>query len=240
MDQPLVVEVVVGEMDPGFIPGAVATLREGKRDLRLSQGHLVRLPDESPIEDEGGPSGINLLQWPDQGGDIPNQTEQSPDHHREPAIGRAEERDVDLRQPEIVGVVAELRKIHGLGVREDEREVVDELPCRGGKVLEDRLLGDAVLADRGENPGEGAGVTVRGNIEDVVEFFPSVPDPGERRVPGDPGEHESDNLLPAAQEGVLGGSGAGPRSPRPREWHSRTPECSEEGTGDAHPGSLWR
>ena len=70
-------------------------------------------------------------------------------------------------------------------------------------MLEDRLLGDAVPADRGENPGKGAGITVRGDCEDVVELLPGVPDPGERRVPGDPGERESDEFLPAAREGVL-------------------------------------
>ena len=50
-------------------------------------------------------------------------------------------------------------------------------------MLEDRLQSDAFPADGGKNLGEGLGVTVRSDSEDVVEFLPGIPDPGGRRSP---------------------------------------------------------
>lgn len=120
VDQPLVVEEMVGEMDPGLVSGAVAALGENKCDLRLPQNLFIRFRDESPVEDEGCPGGIDLGEGPDKSGDIPDRARQSPDHHGKTGVGRAEERDVDLRQPDIIGVVAKFSKIHGLGVREDK------------------------------------------------------------------------------------------------------------------------
>jgi hypothetical protein len=89
-------------------------------------------------------------------------------------------------------------------------------------VLEDHLLAGVIAADRSENPGECAGVTVWREVKGVVEFFPDISNPGERGVPGDPGEGECNEFLPAFREGFLenreeilelfrGGSGTGVR-----------------------------
>lgn len=72
-----------------------------------------------------------------------------------------------------------------------------------GEVLEDCLLGDTIPTNRSEYSGKGAGVAVRGNIKDVVEFLPGIPDLGEWCVPGDPGERECDKFLPAVRKGIL-------------------------------------
>ena len=76
-------------MDPGLIPGAVAPLGEDKRDLRLPQNLLIRFRDESPVEDESCPGGIDL-------GDIPDRAWQAPGHHRKSCIGRTDHRKDSL------------------------------------------------------------------------------------------------------------------------------------------------
>ena len=43
MDQPFSVEEVVGDMDPGLVPGAVSALREDERDLPLDQCSFILL-----------------------------------------------------------------------------------------------------------------------------------------------------------------------------------------------------
>ncbi|MEG3055724.1 MAG: hypothetical protein RQM90_06455 [Methanoculleus sp.] len=40
-----------------------------------------------------------------------------------------------------------------------------------------------IAADRSENPGECAGVTVWREVKGVVEFFPDISNPGERVYP---------------------------------------------------------
>ncbi len=77
---------------------------------------------------------------------------QGADHYGKAGVRRAEEHDVDLRQPDAFGIVAKLSDVDGIGVGEDEREVIDELVRLRGE-----LLGGAVTTDRGENPGEGEG-----------------------------------------------------------------------------------
>ena len=109
MNEPFVVEEVVGEMDPRRIPGAVAALGEDERNLCLGQDLFILLRDESPVED-GGHSG-----------------------------------SIDPGE------------VDGVGVGEDEREVVDELLRLRGEMPEHRLLGGAVAASRSEKPGEGEG-----------------------------------------------------------------------------------
>ena len=177
MNEPFVVEEVVGEMDSCRIPGAVATLGEDERDLRLGQNRLILLRNEPPVEDKRCPGGIDLGEGSDEGGDIPDRAWQGADHHRKAGINRAEECDIDLRQPDTFGVVAEFGKVDGVGVGEDEREVVDELVRLRGELPAYCLLGSAVAADRGENPDEGAGIAVCGDAKDVVEFLPGIPNP---------------------------------------------------------------
>jgi len=99
-------------------------------------GSVHSSPRRTPVEDEGRPDGIDLGEGVDEGGDISDRARQGTDHHGEAGVRRAEERDVDLRQPDAFGVVAELSKVDGVGVGEDEREVIDELVCLRGEVPE--------------------------------------------------------------------------------------------------------
>ena len=68
-------------------------------------------------------------------------------------------------------------------------------------MLKDHLLAGAITADHRENPRKCTGVTVRGDAKDVIEFLPHISNPGEGRVPGNPGEGERDKFLPAFREG---------------------------------------
>lgn len=203
MNEPFVVEEMVSEMDPCRIPGAVSALREDERDLRLGQNLFILLRDETPVEDESRSGGIDLGEGSDEGGDIPDRAWQGADHHGKTGVRRAEERDVDLREPDAFDVVAELGEIDGIGVGEDEREIVNELLRLRGEMPKHRLLGGAVAADSGEDAGEAAGVAVCGDGKDIVEFLPGIPNPGERGISRDPGEDQGDDLLPTGRERLL-------------------------------------
>ena len=86
---------------------------------------------------------------------------------------------------------------------------------------------------------KGVGVAVRGDAQDVIEFLSGIPDLGERGISGDPGEGESDDLLPAGRE-HLPENREPRRTPRPsgRNFHMH------ERYGDASGWSafffLWR
>jgi len=60
VNEPFVVEKMVGETDPRRIPGAVAALGKDEQNLCLGQDRLILLRDNTPIEDKGRPGGLDL------------------------------------------------------------------------------------------------------------------------------------------------------------------------------------
>jgi hypothetical protein len=55
MDQPLVVEEMVGEVDTGQIPGAVTPLGKNEWNLLFEKELLVLVRDKTPIENKRDP-----------------------------------------------------------------------------------------------------------------------------------------------------------------------------------------
>jgi hypothetical protein len=96
--------------------------------------------------------------------------------------------------------VTPLGKREVIGEGEDKGEIVDEMAVAGAEVLQDHILTDAVIADGPERGGEGFGGTVGLDVQGVVQFLPGSPHPFEGEISGDPGEDESNNLLPMVGE----------------------------------------
>jgi len=96
--------------------------------------------------------------------------------------------------------VTPLGKGEVIGEGEDKGEIVDEMAVAGAEVLEDQILTDAVIANGSERGGEGFGGAVGLDVQGVVQFLPGSPHPFEGEISGDPGEDESNNLLPMVGE----------------------------------------